>query len=330
MHPIDLNQVRWLGHRLHRPECVLCTADGSLFVSDTEGGVCHIGPSGVQQRILAVDAPVPLLPNGIALRHDGTFLLANLGCCGGVWTLNHDGHTAPFLTEVEGQSLPPTNFVLIDASGRTWITVSTRKSPRDLGYRPGDGDGFIVCVDKRGPRIVADGLGYTNEVQVHPSGRWLYVNETFGRRLSRFPITASSDLGKRETITEFTRGVFPDGLGFDTEGGTWIASIVSNRVVRISEHGMQQVIIDDSDDDHVEWVEQAYLNHCMGRPHLDKPGGEVLANISSIAFGGPNRTIVYLGALQGRQIAYFPTSFQGVEPAHWHWTPRWARQKIQQ
>jgi sugar lactone lactonase YvrE len=50
-------------------------------------------------------------------------------------------------------------------------------------------DGFIVRVDDAGARIVADGLGYTNEVQLDPSGERLYVNETFGRRLSRWDWT---------------------------------------------------------------------------------------------------------------------------------------------
>jgi sugar lactone lactonase YvrE len=43
-------------------------------------------------------------------------------------------------------------------------------------------------VDTRGARIVADGLGYTNECAIDISGQWLYVNETFSRRLSRFPV----------------------------------------------------------------------------------------------------------------------------------------------
>ncbi len=80
-------------------------------------------------------------------------------------------------------------------SGRT--SRSARASCRARSARkPGHADGFIVCKDKHGTRIVADGLGFTNEAKVDPSGRWLYVNETFGKRTSRFSISQSG-LGKR-------------------------------------------------------------------------------------------------------------------------------------
>ena len=70
--------------------------------------------------------------------------------------------------------MPPTNFVLPAADVGAWVTVSTRRQPRALGYRREGGDGFIVRVDASGrARRVADGLGYTNEVALHPSGRWL-------------------------------------------------------------------------------------------------------------------------------------------------------------
>src|SRR3546814_6733080 len=47
-------------------------------------------------------------------------------------------------------------------------------------------------------RIVADGLGYANEVKIDPSGAYLYANETMARRLSRWRLT-SGRLGPRET-----------------------------------------------------------------------------------------------------------------------------------
>ena len=122
---------------------------------------------------------------------------------------------------------------------KVFITVSTRLVPRTLARKPGHADGFIVCVDKRGARVVAEGLGFTNECKVDPSGKWLYVNETFGKRLSRFPLHEDGDLGKRETVATFGAGVFPDGLDFDAEGGVWITSVFSNRLIRVMPDGSQ-------------------------------------------------------------------------------------------
>lgn len=312
-------QLADVGHDLSRPECVLCTSDGNLFVSDWGGGVTCIAPDGGQQRILARDPPVGIQPNGIALLEDGTFLLANLGADGGVWRLSVNGDLRPFLTEIDGQPLPPSNFVLADRLGRVWITVSTRLEPRALAYRSDVADGFIVCVDHRGARIVADGLGYTNEVQLSPDGRWLYVNETFARRLSRFAVADDGRMGQRETVCEFGPGTFPDGLAFDAEGGLWIVSIISNRVIRLAPDGSTSVWLEDADPSHLAWVEQAYENHSMGRPHLDNVVSKRLRNISSIAFGGPERRISYLGCLLSDRIVSFPSPIAGAEPAHWHW-----------
>ena len=111
--------------------------------------------------------------------------------------LQRNGQVRPWLQQAEGVDLPPTNFVTEDGAGRFWVTVSTRLKPRALGYRRSCDDGFIVRVDARGAAIVADGPGYTNDVAVHPGGQWLYVNETFARRLSR-RLHADGSLGARK------------------------------------------------------------------------------------------------------------------------------------
>ena len=313
----DLDQMSFIGRGLSRPECVLATRAGVLCVSDWGGGVTRIAPDGAQTRILARNI-AGLRPNGIALRRDGSFLLAHLGAAdGGVYSLSRDGAAAPLLTELDGRPLPPTNFVLDDHEGRVWITVSTRLQPRHLGYRPDAADGFIVLLDRRGARLAADRLGYTNEVALHPSGDWLYVNETFARRLSRFQLAADGSLSGRETVTEFGAGTFPDGLCFDAEGGAWITSIVSNRVIRVAPDGSQEVVLEDSDPDHLAWVERAYQDGTMARPHLDDVKSRRLRNISSLAFGGPDLRTGYLGCLLGDSVASLPLPVAGHPPAHW-------------
>lgn len=143
LEPMSLADVRSIGSGLVRPECVLATASGDLYSADWRGGVAHIAPDGSQRLYTAqvMDGEV-LKPNGIALQNDGSFLLAHLGSeLGGVFHLQRDGSTRPFLQTVHGIDLPPTNFVVSDSLGRTWITVSTRLKPRALGYRRSCQDG---------------------------------------------------------------------------------------------------------------------------------------------------------------------------------------------
>jgi sugar lactone lactonase YvrE len=113
--------------------------------------------------------------------------------------------------------------------------------------------------------------------------------------------------------------MYPDGLYFDETGAFWVVSIVSNRVLRVTADLQQQLIVDDADAEHVDWVEQAFAGGTMGRPHLDRAAGERLRNVSSIAFGGPDRRRSYLGCLLGDALMQFESPFAGVEPVHWNW-----------
>ncbi|MGB0866967.1 MAG: SMP-30/gluconolactonase/LRE family protein, partial [Granulosicoccaceae bacterium] len=237
---IDLNSVSRLGSGLHRPECVLSTQNGRLYTADWRGGVGVMEANGEQWALLPKDASLELKPNGICLMPDGSVLMAHLGSeDGGVYRISEAGDVSAFCLEVEGEALPPSNYVHLDSVGRVWITVSTRQIPRSKGYHPDVADGFVVLVDRRGARIVADTLGYTNECLVDPSGQFLYVNETFGRKLVRYAITEAGELRNKHTVTEFGLGIFPDGMTFDSEGGIWITSIVSNRVIRVAPDGSQ-------------------------------------------------------------------------------------------
>ncbi|MFO1350320.1 MAG: SMP-30/gluconolactonase/LRE family protein [Gammaproteobacteria bacterium] len=311
--PSDLGKI---GQDLARPECVLCTAAGDIFVSHFQGGVTRIRPTGGQQHYLGPGNPT-VATNGFAITRGGDFLCANLLEPGGVWRVSQDGRQTPFLLEVEGYVIPSVNFVYLDEQERAWIAVSTRRVPRTLGYRPDVDDGFIVLVDGRGARIAADGLGYTNEAKVDPSGRWLYVNETFARRTSRFPLKADGALGARETVAEYGHGTFPDGLEFDCEGGVWLTSVISNRVIRVAPDGSQQVIMADYDSARLDEIERIFQAGQLERNHMDGLQTRFLKNISSIAFGGPDLKTAYLGNLHDGCVYTFASPVAGAAPPHW-------------
>ena len=305
-----LDKVYPLGQKLDRPECVHCTAQGDAFVSDWRGGVTRIRPDGSQQLIAGKGKRVKT--NGFAILPDRSFLLAHLDEReGGVWRLELDGTVKPFC-----EDLPPTNFVHVHGD-RTYITVSTRLVPRTLARKPGWADGFIVCVDGRGTRVVAEGLGFTNECKVDPSGEWLYVNETFGKRISRFRVAENGDLSRRETYAEFGHGVFPDGLDFDAEGGIWITSIFSNRLIRIAPDRTQSVVLEDNDPAFVERMEAMFASGELAKAGTPDVPAKMIRNLSSSAFGGPDLRTLYLGCLQDSRIYRMPSPVVGARPPHW-------------
>jgi sugar lactone lactonase YvrE len=299
-----------IGRALHRPECVVGTPRGDVFVSDWRGGVTAIAPGGVQESWIAAPGQFELRPNGIAPADDGSFLIAHLGETGGVWRLDRSGRVSPVLVEVDGLELPPTNFVACEER-RLWVSVSTRRLPRQQAWRGNVADGFVVLVDDAGARIVADGLHYTNEVRPDPSGRWLYVVETFGRRLVRFPVDGRGGLGPREIVVTFGHGWFPDGFAFDEAGGIWITSLISNRVGRFHDDRLD-VVIEDLNTAYVDEVERAFAAGSMQAAHLGRIPGTTLQHVTSVTFGGPDRRTVSLGSLHGTCIYQFRADVPGA------------------
>ena len=307
---------------MKRPECLICTRDAGLFAAYNGIGVKHFAPDGTtslygrQDGVSAED----FTPNGIALTNDGRLIVANIGLAGGVWQVDRSNDCRPLLMEVDGVALYPANFVLADGQGRLWISVSTRLKPRSLAYTPSADDGYIVLLDERGARIVADGLGYTNECRISNDGGHLYVNETFARRVSRFPIHADGSLGPREIFTTLGHGDFPDGGTFDAEGWYWMTSIISNRIYRVAPSGKAHLIFEDADHAYVERAESAFQNNALTSEILNAASGSAISHIASIAFGGPDLRTAYLGTLGMDKLPFFRSDTPGQVPAHWTWT----------
>lgn len=314
---VALSALEAHGAGLNRPECVVPTRSGDVFVPEWPGGVTVVRADGRTQSWRATPPTIDLRPNGIALTPDGAFLIANLGDDGGVWRLDASGRLTPVVVEVDGMVLPPANFVTVDEQLRTWISVSTRLKPRQQAWRHNVADGFVVVVDDAGARIVAEGLRYTNEVRPDPTGKWLYVVETFGRRVSRFPIRPGATLGPRETVFSLADGFFPDGFAFDEEGGLWVTSLVSNRLVRFDGTHLTTVL-EDVNPAFVQRVEDAFASHSMSAEHLGRIPDTHLQQLTSVAFGGQDRRTIYLGTLHASSVYRFHADVAGAQPPHWH------------
>ena len=325
---VGLSDIEQVGSGLKRPECILCTRSGDLYIAHLGAGVMHIAADGTQTVIgdTAEMDGEPWIPNGIAFRNgrdaaDG-FLVANMGGGGGgVWHLAPDGALSPWLMEVDGEKLSKANFVFLDERGRVWVTVTTRSdhvpdAMTALGA-PERADGFIVMDDGNGARIVADGLSFTNEARFDAAGEHLYVAETFGRRISRYRVAADGALSDRETFASFGHGTFADGIAFDAEGCLWVASVISNRLIRIAPDGTQHIVIEDSDAAHLDAVETSLASGNVQREMFYKPQGKLLKNIASISFGGPDLRTVYLGSLAGESLAVFRSPVAGAPLPHW-------------
>ena len=319
---VDRSQIVHVGEGLNRPECVLATSQGVLWVADGRGGVVRIDPDGKQELILASaaspDAARPRVPNGIALMADGRIMIANLA--GSVIeAIASDGTIETLVTQIEGRSLGQTNFVLRDRQDRCWITVSSLSEDPMEGFKPGHSSGYIALLDRNGVRIVADGFGNTNEVRLDDKGEWLYVVETGARCIWRLRVAEDGSLSERQRFGPASLGAgFPDGIAFDSYGNLWCTMFLSERVIAITPEGELLELLNWGDPKVNEEAERRYAAGTFDLPFIAQTMAEADAKlIASVTFGGPDLQTVYLGTIAGTTLPSFQSPVAGQRLAHW-------------
>lgn len=312
------------GSGLNRPECVLAARDGSLYTGDWTLGIARIAPDGTTGPAVEADLIAQgFRPNGIALTAGGDFLFANLSKkAGGVWRVGRRGEVHPFATEVAGQPIPPTNFVLVDGD-RVWITISA--TGRHGHFTAEEDTGQILLVQDGNVTVAADGLNWTNELRVSPDGKHLFVNETFACRTTRYDVGAAGVLSNPVPLV-FPGGTFPDGMAYDAEGALWIVCVVSNRLIRIAPDLTWTVVFEDIAPGALEPIASAHAEGRLTWDHIAQSRGTRVSNLSSIAFGGADLKTVYLGGLGIGAVQVLRSPVAGMPMAHWRSGPspdRW-------
>jgi sugar lactone lactonase YvrE len=125
------------------------------------------------------------------------------------------------------------NELVVDAHGRTYVNGIGF----DLMAGEAPGPGFIALVEPDGrARRVAEGLAFPNGMAITPDGGTLIVAESYGRRLTAFPIAADGGLGRSWTWADLGSGT-PDGICLDAEGAVWYADVPNRCCVRVREGG---------------------------------------------------------------------------------------------
>jgi sugar lactone lactonase YvrE len=125
------------------------------------------------------------------------------------------------------------NDMVTDARGRSYVgnfgfDLHANATPRTAE---------LVLVNPEGDaRIVADELSFPNGSVITPDEGTLVVGESFGARLTAFDIAEDGSLSNRRVWAQL-EGAVPDGICLDAEGAIWVASPVSNEVLRVREGG---------------------------------------------------------------------------------------------
>lgn len=227
---------------LVRPEDGVILADGRLLVADQAHGLVSIDAQGKKQpfgRFAAagyVHAPPTQSagPNGVALEPDGVHVLVADIFTGAIYrvdTRNQD------VTRAYQHDFG-VNAARRDSSGAIWFTQSTRNQGPDSEARmfaavneePRDGALYRIAPATAGgspaAELKASDLNFANGLAIDETAGQLYVAETMGNRIIRFPFSAATgELGERRILTSLRT---PDNIELDGAGRLWVASPVGN------------------------------------------------------------------------------------------------------
>jgi len=329
---LDPADISYVGQDLQRPECILAVPDGTLYTADARGGVMRISTDGTQALIaqggarqfdLSTDASGSLLsgtlPNGLAFDRQGNFLISNFGT-DRLERMDMAGHTTVLVDAVDGRPMGKVNFVLRDSRDRLWVTVSTRINPWSDAIQTNLDDGYIVLIDERGARVVAEGFHFTNEVRLDAKEEWLYVAETTAKRISRLRVMPDGSLVDREVFgpSSLGRGLI-DGIAFDAYGNLWGTMFLADRLIALTPSGDLLELLDAGNNAGTDRFEAEFAT---GRPVsfeiLSGCGGTIAPWLASITFGGPDLQTAYLGSLRGSRLPLFRSPVAGLPMAHWN------------
>ncbi len=329
---VDREAITRVGHDLQRPECILAERDGTLWAADARGGVMRIDPDGSQQLIVQTADPhfklTPgretesllegTLPNGLAFAANGDILISNFGT-DRLERMTRTGETRILYDRLDGEPIGKVNFVLRDRRDRIWMTVSTMVNPWSAAINPTLADGYIVLIDERGMRIVADRFHFTNEIRFDANEEWLYVAETTAKRVSRLRVASDGSLSDREVYGPASLGTgFIDGIAFDSYGNLWATMIMADRLVAITPEGDVLELLDDGEPAATARLESAFASgEVIPFELMLACGGSTCNWMASLTFGGPDLSTVYLGGLRATNLPSFRSPVAGLPMVHW-------------
>lgn len=310
---LDLSRIDHVGQGLVRPECVIAEPDGTLWASDARGIATRIDPDGRQATL----GPEVGEPNGMAMDRQGNLIVAALSG-GKVHKLHRDGRSEVLLDSIDGKPLGAVNFCFVDSRDRLWISVLTRQLPWWNAVAGNIRDGYIVLVDEKGARIVADDISLTNEVRLDADERFLYAVETIPGRILRFPVRDDGSLGEREQFGPDSLGIggYMDGFAFDAEGNIWVAAVTRNGLAVIFPDGSHQIVFEDPRPATLEAMTVKLRSGTIEPADLGACAGDTVQLPTSITFGGPDLRTCFMGSLAMPRLLSFRAPVAGLPLAH--------------
>ncbi|NYT78936.1 SMP-30/gluconolactonase/LRE family protein [Alcaligenaceae bacterium] len=248
-------------------------AQGRLYCVDVPWGrVFRIDAQGQFELIAEYDGE----PNGLKIHQDGRIFIADYAH--GIVILDPEtGDVKPFIERVHLERLKAVNDLVFSSNGDLYFTdqgLTGLHDPTGRIFRR-RANGRIDCL--------LDNIPSPNGLVLDPTESVLYVAVTRANAIWRVPLTRDGGVAKVGTFIQMSGGGGPDGLAIDEEGNLAVAHVGLGAVWLFSNRGEPML-------------------------RINSPLGQLTTNI---AFGGPERKVVYITESESGSILTAPVSVPG-------------------
>ena len=202
--------------------------NGRLYFSDMHGNTVYAADtSGNLETIVQLEDDEP---SGLGWLPDGRMLIVSMR---NRKLLVLDGSELSEFADLSGIATYHCNDMVTDLKGRSYVGNFGYDLHNDAEFQKAE----LILVHPDGrTALAADDLAFPNGTVITPDEKTLIVGESFGARLTAFDIQPDGTLLNRREWAKID-GAVPDGICLDEAGGIWVASPVSNEVLRIIEGG---------------------------------------------------------------------------------------------
>ena len=140
---------------------------------------------------------------------------------------NSAGEVSEVLADrFEGRRLNRPNDAIVKSDGTVWFSDPDflfAQRPEDVKELT-EQNVYRFDPRNRALTVVARGFGKPNGLAFSPDEKFLFVTDSSGQDILRFPVNPNGSLGPREVFTRLeVRGI--DGLAFDARGRLWCAAL---------------------------------------------------------------------------------------------------------
>ena len=222
--------------RLNHPEGLAIDAAGNVWCGGEEGEIFRIAADGSGIELMGSTGGFTL---GLAFDAAGRLYTCDLKHAA-VFRLDPaSGSLERFATGDGARTMKVPNVPVVDPR-RSCLYVS---DSHDF-HQAGPGVWRFDLETGAGTLWYDRPLRFANGMVLSADRAWLYVAETFARRVARIPILADGSAGHAEPfLTEIP--ALPDGLAFDAAGRLFVTCYEPSRIYRAEPDGQLQLLIDD-------------------------------------------------------------------------------------